>query len=73
MGASIEQTIARIRAFASERGWTKSRLAREAGLQDTTLRHFDRPDWNPTVETLRAIERVIPADWQPAPAEQEVA
>jgi 3,4-dihydroxy 2-butanone 4-phosphate synthase/GTP cyclohydrolase II len=60
MTASVEAAIARVRAFAEERGWTKSRLAIEAGMSNTVLRDFDKPDWNPTVETLRRIEAIIP-------------
>lgn len=56
--------IARIRAFAKARGWAKSRLAREAGMRDTVLRDFDKPDWNPTMETIRQLEAIIPADFR---------
>lgn len=57
--------VARIRAYARNRGWAKSRLAAEAGLQDTTLRHFDEAGWNPTLLTLRKLEAIIPADFEP--------
>lgn len=63
---NIDQAIARVRYFASSQGWTKSRLAKEAGLQDTTLRSFHDPEWNPTAQTLRAIEAIIPSDFDPA-------
>lgn len=63
MSTSIEATIARVRAFAQSRGWRKSRLAKEAGLADTVLRNFDRPDWNPTADTLRRLESIIPPDF----------
>lgn len=62
---AIEQSISRVRAYAAHQKWTKSRFAKEAGLQDTTLRNFHEPDWNPTAETLRQLEAVIPGDWQP--------
>ncbi len=65
---TVEATIGRLRTFASDRGWTKSRFAREAGLPDTTLRGFHEPHWNPTAETLRKLEAVIPPDWA-APVE----
>jgi 3,4-dihydroxy 2-butanone 4-phosphate synthase/GTP cyclohydrolase II len=61
----IEDAIARVRAYAESKGWRKSRLAKEAGLKDTTLRHFDRPTWNPTADTLRRLEAVIPAEFVP--------
>jgi len=60
---SIDHSIRRIRAFAASRKWRKSRLAREAGMPDTTLRHFDRPDWSPTVKTIRRLEALIPSDF----------
>ena len=62
---TVQAAIARIRAFAAAQGWSRSRLATEAGMSDTVLRHFDRPDWNPTVETLRKLEGPIPDGWQP--------
>ena len=59
----IDLTLQRIRAFAAAKGWTKSRFAGEAGLCDTVLRHFNKDRWNPTVQTLRALEAVIPSDF----------
>ena len=52
-------------------GWRKSRLASEAGINDTTLRYFDDPNWNPTTETLRRLEAIIPANFDAAPAPQD--
>ena len=63
MKATVQKTIDRIRDFAGANNWTKTRMAREAGLPDTTLRHFDNPSWNPTAETLRKLEAVIPEEW----------
>jgi hypothetical protein len=56
--------IARIRAWATANAWSKSRYAAEAGLVDTTLRHFHAVNWNPTRETLERLEGLIPAGWQ---------
>ncbi len=61
--STIVHSIERIRAFAAARGWTKSRLAREAGMIDTTLRDFHKDSWNPTAETIRRIEAIIPDDF----------
>jgi ribosome-binding protein aMBF1 (putative translation factor) len=61
---SVDATIARIKAFARQKRWSKSRLAVEAGMADTVLRRFDQPDWNPTVETLRRLEAMIPAGFR---------
>ena len=66
--ATIRQSIERVRAFARAQGWTKSRLARQAGMIDTTLRDFHRDDWNPTAETIRRLEAVIPEDFEPGEA-----
>lgn len=65
MKTAIDGAIARIKAYAAARGWSKSRLAKEAGLGDTTLRHFGRSGWNPTIETLRRLEAIIPAEFIP--------
>jgi len=65
---SIDAVIERIRAYAKAQGWPKSKLAKEAGLQDTTLRHFDRPGWSPNAATLRRLEIIIPPEFE-APKE----
>jgi len=64
--ARLDTAIERIRAYARARGWKKSRLAKEAGMADTVLRDFERPDWNPTAETLRRLEAIIPSQWEAA-------
>lgn len=61
---TIDAAIARIRAFAAAKGWAKSRLAVEAGLSVNALRDFDHDDWNPRIETIRQLERLIPADFE---------
>ena len=58
---TVDEAIARVRAYVRSKNWTKSRFAKEAGLPDTTLRHFDQPDWNPTSDTLRKLETYIAA------------
>lgn len=60
---SSELVLNRIRAFAEAQNWKKSKLAKEAGLGDTTLRNFDNEKWNPTVKVLRKIEKIIPDDF----------
>lgn len=65
--------IYRIRAFAIENKWKKSRLAKEAGLGDTTLRNFDSDRWNPTISVLRQIENIIPDDFTPSDSQQTAA
>lgn len=61
--SSIEAAIERVRAYARSRGWKKSRLAEEAGMANTVLRAFDEPGWNPTAETLRRLEAIIPENF----------
>lgn len=62
---TIDQAIARVRAYAAHRNWKKSRFAAEAGIPDTTLRGFNDLNWNPTVDTLRRLEAMIPIDFDP--------
>ena len=38
---------------------TRAGLARAAGLHANTLRECGEPDWNPTAETLRKLERFL--------------
>jgi 3,4-dihydroxy 2-butanone 4-phosphate synthase / GTP cyclohydrolase II len=60
--SSLDTAINRIRAYARKQGWKKSRLAKEAGMSDTVLRDFDKPDWNPTADTIRRLEAIIPRE-----------
>lgn len=60
---TADQVVQRVRAFAHTEKLSKGRLAVRAGLRDSTLRAFDRADWNPTVKTLRALESIIPPDF----------
>ena len=62
---SLETTIDRIRAFAQAKGWRPSRLAREAELHANTLRDFAKAEWNPSLETLRKLEAIVPAGFGP--------
>ena len=63
---SVDQAIERIRAFARANQIPKSRLALLAGMRDTVLRNFDKDSWNPTAETLRRLESLIPEEFQPS-------
>lgn len=67
----IDQSIARVRAYRQAKGWSILRLAKEAGLGESTIRRLDSADWCPTAGTLRQLESVIPADFTPQePVEQ---
>lgn len=58
---SLDGTIIRrIREYAAAMGWAKSRLAAEASMPANTLRKFHDADWNPTADTLRKLEALIP-------------
>lgn len=61
----IDALIRRIRRYAAAQDWTKGQLAVAAGMSDTVLRNFDRPDWNPTTSTLRRLEGIIPPEFEP--------
>jgi 3,4-dihydroxy 2-butanone 4-phosphate synthase/GTP cyclohydrolase II len=43
---------------------TRAGLARAAGLHANTLRECGEPDWNPTAETLRKLERFLASNDQ---------
>lgn len=61
----LDKLLDRYRAFARSTGWGISRLAREAGLADRTLKDIFDLGWNPTGDTLRKLEALIPADFEP--------
>jgi imidazoleglycerol-phosphate dehydratase len=68
---SLDAAIDRIRAFAEAKGWRPSRLAREAELHANTLRDFAKPEWNPSLETLRKLETIVAANFEPAGPESK--
>ncbi|MBD3762352.1 3,4-dihydroxy-2-butanone-4-phosphate synthase [Sphingomonadaceae bacterium G21617-S1] len=51
--------IDRIRTAVAERGVSRSGLARAAGLHPNSLRSLEDPEWNPTAETLKKLERYL--------------
>lgn len=63
----IDTILCRIRDFAAAQGWRKARLAKEAGVPRSTLKNFDLGTWNPTADTLRKLEAVIPPEFAVAP------
>lgn len=66
--ATVDQSIERVRTFARQMGWKPIQYAEKANLHKNSLRNMFEPDWNPTSETLRKLEGLIPADWTPADA-----
>jgi DNA-binding XRE family transcriptional regulator len=59
----VDISIARIRAYAQHMGWTRNRLATEAGLAESTIRAIESAEWSPTADTLRRLEGIIPEDF----------
>lgn len=53
---AIDTYIKKLRIWAVQNGYTAHSLAAECRLSVGTLRYMWRSGWNPTVETLRAIE-----------------
>ncbi len=51
--------IEKLRSLVTDGGLSRSGLARAAGLHANTLRDLDRPDWNPTADTLRKLESYL--------------
>lgn len=56
---SIDAIVTRIREHARTRSLRS--LASEAGIHDGSLRRLGSEDWNPRLQTLRALERVVPS------------
>lgn len=67
-GMLVDQSIARVRAFAAAKKWSRNKLATEAGVAESTIRSFGEPGWSPNAETLRRLEAIIPPDFE-VPAE----
>ncbi len=64
----VDEVIALVRAYLAKPGVKKLHFAEAAGLRESMLRDVNSPDWNPTANTLRALEKAIPADDKaPAP------
>jgi hypothetical protein len=62
-----DDLLNRLVAASQERQITKKDLAAQAKLHVNTLRKFGevidgRPQWNPQVATVRALERVLLGD-----------
>lgn len=65
--STVSQALSRIRAWlASIEKGSRSKIAEQAGVNEKTLRLATEDDWNPTADTLRKLEAIVPADWQPA-------
>lgn len=70
---SVDFIIKRIRSYVATRGWSRTRLAKEAGLpHHTSLRGFEDQNWNPTAAVLRRLEALVPSDFYLAAPDIEV-
>ncbi len=56
----VNDTIDHIRATLKMPGFTKTGLAKLAGLHPNTLLGADDDSWNPTAATLKAVEPHLP-------------
>ena len=59
-GPSVDSAIHRIRLHLASPGVTKKGFAEAAGLHPNTLQGVEREDWNPTADTIRALEAQLP-------------
>lgn len=67
---SVDRVITRVRAYLQHLADTgvpapRVHLARRANINESVIRNIEAPDWNPTIETLRKLERAIPDDFMP--------
>lgn len=58
----VTDTIEQLRRALKTPGFTKKALAEKAGLHPNTLLGCEQEDWNPTANTLRAIEPHLPGE-----------
>jgi ribosome-binding protein aMBF1 (putative translation factor) len=56
---SVDRLIADIRSYMADEGLSRTALAERAQISESTIRHIDSDDWNPTVETLRKLETAM--------------
>lgn len=69
---TIDNALARIRAYVSYAELTPWSLAKVAGLTDKALRNLNNPArWNPHLDTLRKIDAIIPRNFDPRQAVAE--
>ena len=70
---NIDISIRRVRAYRAAHKLSVSGFGVKAGLSPDALRYMDSPDWNPRAETLRKLEALIPADFDPDAIERDAA
>jgi hypothetical protein len=56
---TVEIMINELRAEYMRRNCTKLGLAEAAGLHPNTLTKFGKPGWEPSIDTLRSLEKAL--------------
>jgi transcriptional regulator with XRE-family HTH domain len=72
-GQTVDAVIARIRAFMRQQNLNRTKMAERAGLTESSIRHIEEPDWNPTADTLRTLLAVVPGDFVVSPKQDPPA
>ncbi len=57
----ITQSVARVQAWLSKNEARRIEIAKQADIDEKTLRLARQPDWDPRASTLRKLETLIPA------------
>lgn len=60
---SIDANLNRIRSYRREYNLARYRFACMAGVNEAAIRNIDTPNWNPTANTIRKFEALIPAGY----------
>lgn len=58
--------IAKIIEYADEHGLKAYQLAKLAGVSEAAVRDFKSDGWRANLDTLQALERIIPLGWAPS-------
>jgi len=56
----ITRSLARVEAFLAATDLSALELARQAKVDDKTIRLARKGRWNPTAETLERLESIVP-------------
>jgi ribosome-binding protein aMBF1 (putative translation factor) len=56
--SKLQEIINDAEELIALKGWSKKRLAKEAGVQENTLRYLGHGEFNPRFDTLQGIETV---------------
>lgn len=62
---SVASTILRIRSYFNEREFSRSEVARRAGLSgEAVIRRMHKANWNPTLRIVAQLDAAIPSGWR---------